>query len=171
MKERNLANYGKEKDPAKTTTLSGEEWKDSTIVECVGCIDEANAFIGLARIFSKNSRVKDVLFEVQRTMFKAGCEISTGERKIGIDEIRWLNSVIEDVESSIEVPHSFLILETSKEAALLSVARAVVRRAERRAVTLYRKKRVGLNLVQWLNKLSYLIYLLALLVSDERIEV
>ncbi len=160
----------KNRNPAKTTTLSGEEWKDSSVVECIGSIDEANAFLGLARVFS-NSRVKDLLLNLQRTMFKAGCEVSLGEKKIGKKELESLEDVIREIEKDVEIPHSFLILETSEETAFLNVARTAVRRAERRAVSLYRKNRVGLDLVQWLNRLSYLIYLLILLTGNERIEV
>jgi len=161
----------KNRNPAKTGTLSGEEWKDSSIVECIGSIDEANAFLGLARIFSSSSRVRDLLLSLQRTMFKVGCEVSLGEKKIGKKELELLEEAIREMEKDVEIPHSFLILETSEETAFLNVARTAVRRAERRAVSLYRKNRVSLDLVQWLNRLSYLIYLLILLVGDERIEV
>ncbi len=161
----------KNRNPAKTTTLSGEEWKDSSVVECIGSMDEANAFLGLARVFSSSSRVRDLLLNIQRTMFKAGCEVSLGEKKIGKKELELLEEVIREIEKEVEIPHSFLILETSEETAFLNVARTAVRRAERRAVSLYRKNRVGLDLVQWLNRLSYLIYLLILLAGDEKIEV
>ncbi len=159
------------KEPAKTRTLSGEEWKDSAVVECVGCLDEANAFIGLARVFSNNENVRKILLEMQKKLFKAGCEVSLGSRKVGSEDIEELERLISDVESSVEIPHSFLILETSKETAFLNVARVAVRKAERRAVTLYRNGRVSKELVQWLNRLSYLLYLLILLVTEERIEV
>ena len=161
----------KNRNPAKTTTLSGEEWKDSSVVECIGSIDEANAFLGLARVFSSSSRVRDLLLSIQRTMFKAGCEVSLREKKIGKKELESLEEVIREIEKDVEIPHSFLILETSEETAFLNVARTAVRRAERRAVSLYRKNRVGLDLVQWLNRLSYLIYLLILLAGEERIGV
>ncbi len=160
----------KSKNPAKTKTLSGEEWKDSIVVECVGCVDEANAFLGLARIFSKGE-IRDVILEIQRKMFLVGCEISMGKEKVGEEDVAWLEKLIEELEKSVEIPKSFLILETSKETAFLNVARAVVRRAERRAVTLYKNGRVGINLIQWLNKLSYLLYLLIIASSEERIEV
>ncbi len=159
------------KNPAKTRTLEGEEWKDSDVVECVGCLEEANAFIGLARVFSPSDRVRDLLLDVQKFMFRIGCEVSSGKKVVGWGDVEKLESIISSLEESVEIPHSFLILETSKETAFLNVARTVVRRAERRAVSLYRRERVGEELVQWLNRLNYMIYLLILLESEERMEV
>ena len=159
------------KNPAKTRTLEGEEWKDSDVVECVGCLEEANAFIGLARVFSPSDRVRDLLLDVQKFMFRIGCEVSSGKKVVGWGDVEKLENIISNLEESVEIPHSFLILETSKETAFLNVARTVVRRAERRAVSLYRRGRVGEELVQWLNRLNYMIYLLILLESEERLEV
>ncbi len=161
----------KRKNPARTRTLEGEEWKDSEVVECVGCLEEASAFLGLARVFSRKDKVRELILEVQRFMFRVGCEISSGNRVVEWKDVEKLEEVISDLESNVEIPHSFLILETSAETGFLNVARTVVRRAERRAVSLYRKGRVGEELVQWLNRLSYMVYLLILLESEERIEV
>ncbi len=159
------------KNPAKTRTLEGEEWKDSEVVECVGCLEEANAFIGLARVFSSNEKVREILLDVQKFMFRVGCEVSSGDRIVKEEDVRRLEEVISSLEENVEIPHSFLILETSTETGFLNVARTVVRRAERRAVSLYRRDRVSKELVEWLNKLSYMIYLLILLESGDRIEV
>jgi len=160
-----------QKDPSKTKTLSGELWKDSEIVECIGCIDEANAFLGLARIFCKEEVLRDLILKIQKKMFSVGCEVSMGERKIDEKDVEWIENTIKEIEKCIDLPKSFLILETSGETAFLNVARTVVRRAERRAVTLYKKGIVGIHLVQWLNKLSYLLYLMILFASNERIYV
>jgi cob(I)alamin adenosyltransferase len=62
----------------------------------------------------------------------------------------------------VKKPHRFIILEKDESTAFLSVARAVVRRAERQAVRLYREGKARLLVVEWLNKLSYLLYLMIL---------
>jgi cob(I)alamin adenosyltransferase len=70
--------------------------------------------------------------------------------------------MIESFEGKVEKPNCFLILEKDEGTSALSVARAVVRRAERRAISLYRNGLLSEKIVEVLNKISYLLYLLIL---------
>jgi len=70
----------------------------------------------------------------------------------------------------VKKPNRFIILEKDETTAFLSVARAVVRRAEREAVRLYKEGKVRLLTVEWLNKLSYLLYLMILKEGGEEFE-
>ena len=136
--------------------------KDSDVVECIGCIDEANAFIGLAKNFASDDETKQILERVQGIMFHVGAEVSSGKEYVQNEDYIWLIETIEKLRNELEIPKSFLVLEKSRESAFLSVARCIVRRAERRAVKLYRGGLLRLAVVEWLNKLSYLLYLLTL---------
>ncbi len=144
-----------------TKTLSGSVFKDSVVAECLGAIDEANAFIGLAKVFSRDNEVRNILQEIQKKIFRIGEEFAGG-RKVDSSEVDWIKSKIKEIEERTPKIKSFVILEKDPATAVLSVARAVVRRAERRAVTLYRNGLASENSVDWLNKLSYLLYLLTL---------
>lgn len=148
-------------DPVRTRTFTEIVNKEDPRIEAVGCIDEANAFIGLAKVKS-NGETREILKEVQRKMFKAGSEVVGGSLKITQEDLNEILNVIRELEKSVEFPKSFIILEKDELTSLLSVARCVVRRAERRVVYLYNRGLVGLTLVEWLNKLSYLLYLLIL---------
>jgi len=144
-----------------TKTLSGSVFKDSVVAECLGAIDEANAFLGLAKVFSGDNEVREILHELQKKIFRIGEEFAGG-RKVESAELDWIKSKIKEMEEKIPKINSFVILEKDPATAFLSVARAVARRAERRAVTLYRNGLASQNSVDWLNKLSYLLYLLTL---------
>ena len=135
--------------------------KDSDIIWGVGSVDEANAFIGLAKVVAKGE-TKEILGKIQRKMFDVGAEFVSGNVKITRDDVDELRSTIRQVESSVRKPRSFIILEQDEVTAHLSVARAVVRRAERWAVKLNNQGKVGIHVVEWLNKLSCLLYLLIL---------
>ncbi len=150
------------KDPTKTSLADGRKIsKDSAVAHAIGALDEANAFIGLAKAFVQNNDVKNALEDIQRMIFAVGSEIS-GAAKIGEDLYGRLMTYVEEFESKIEKPKKFVILEKDAATAFLSVARAVVRRAERWAVKLHQEGLVSLLLVEWLNKLSYLLYLMIL---------
>ncbi|RLI76861.1 ATP:cob(I)alamin adenosyltransferase [Archaeoglobales archaeon] len=144
--------------------------KDSDIVWAVGSVDEANAFIGLAKIHAKDEMVKETLAFIQRKMFKAGMEIVSKENVFSDEDFDEMMNIIKKFEKVVEKPKKFIILEKDEATANLSVARAVVRRAERWCVRLYKKGLVSKPFVEWMNKLSYLIYLMILKESGGEFE-
>ncbi|MEM0350464.1 MAG: ATP:cob(I)alamin adenosyltransferase [Archaeoglobaceae archaeon] len=146
--------------PFETSTLNGKVWKDSIIVEALGSVDEANAFVGLAKVLSKKEDVKAILKDIQLILFRICAKIA-GNRNSG-NELERVLTMIEEIEKKVERPNCFVILEKDGATSALSVARAVVRRAERKAVSLYRNGLIDEEVVEVLNKLSYLIYLLIL---------
>jgi cob(I)alamin adenosyltransferase len=127
----------------------------------VGTLDEANAFIGLAKVFVKDSEVRTVLEEIQKKLFRVGAEL-VSDSKISESDYKWLMETVKRFEDYVDKPNSFIILEKDESTAFLSVARTVIRRAERWAVTLSREGVVSPLLVEWLNKLNYLLYLMIL---------
>ncbi len=145
----------------RTRTFTEIVNKEDPRIEAVGCIDEANAFIGLAKVKS-TGKTREILSEIQRKMFKAGSEVAGGRLKITQEDLNEMMNAIRELENGVEFPKRFIILEKDELTSLLSVARSVVRRAERKVVSLYNRGFVSLTLVEWLNKLSYLIYLLIL---------
>ncbi|MDK2795025.1 MAG: cob(I)alamin adenosyltransferase [Archaeoglobaceae archaeon] len=153
-----------------TKTLSADVFKDSLVVECIGAVDEANSFIGLAKVFASKEDVRAILKEIQKKLFRICEEFAMG-RKITEKELEWINSEIKKLENEVPKMKSFVILEKDPATAFLSVARAIVRRAERRAFTLYRNGLVSQNSVEWLNRLSHLLYLLTLREGEEFEEV
>ena len=157
------------KNSSLTRTGKGEVVdKDSSFTWYVGTIDEANSFIGLAKVFSRNGEIRETLLEIQKRLFKVGAELS--HQKLTEGDLEWLLKKIGEFENSVKKPNRFIILEKDETTAFLSVARAVVRRAEREAVRLYKEGKVRLLTVEWLNKLSYLLYLMILKEGGEEFE-
>ena len=151
----------KRKDSSVTLTADGRVVdKDSSIPWYVGTLDEANAFIGLAKVFSRDEEVRRTLGEIQRKMFAVGVEYA--RKSLNDGDYEWLLKKIGEFEKTVEKPKSFVILEKDESTAFLSVARTVVRRAERIAVRLYREGLLSIGVVEWLNKLNYLLYLMIL---------
>ncbi|MFP3909123.1 MAG: ATP:cob(I)alamin adenosyltransferase [Archaeoglobaceae archaeon] len=154
------------KDVTTTRTLSGHLGKDTDTISGVGLLDEANAFIGLARVFAKDVKTKNILEDIQKQIFEAGAEFAGGNQ-FPEENYHKIMDTISQLEKKVEKPTKLIILEQNEQTGFLSVARAVVRRCERQAVKLHKQDELSLNLVEWLNKLSYLLYLLILLEMDE----
>ncbi len=153
---------GLEKDPTKTFLADGRKiGKHSAVANAIGTVDEVNAFVGLARVFSRDDETRRILMSVQRMLFRIGSEFASGPGIRG-EDYEWLISTISEVEGKVKKPKSFVVLEKDEATAFLSVARAVVRRCERLAAELRWEGVVSELAVEWLNKLSYLLYLLIL---------
>ncbi|MCS7122216.1 MAG: ATP:cob(I)alamin adenosyltransferase [Archaeoglobaceae archaeon] len=157
------------KDSSFTWT-SKKVAKSSKVAHALGTLDEANAFIGLARVFSKKNETKEILRIVQKSFSKA-CAHVAGYDGFDDENLKFLDEQISKLEKSVEIPKKFLILEKDDVTAFLSVARTIVRRAERVVVDAHFEGFVNKNLVDWLNKLGYLLYLLILFEGEEFEEV
>ncbi len=138
--------------------------------EAVGTIDEASAALGAARAFCQHEHSKSVILNAQRDLYHIMAEVSaTPEnaeqfRVIGEDKIAWLEQQIDTLTPLVEMPAEFIVPGDSPAGALLSVARTVVRRAERKIAGLIHMGEVdNPDLLRYLNRLSSLCFILELL--------
>ncbi len=158
----------------------GRVRKDSLRIECNGAVDEAQAFLGMARAtlasgkeggpsgFSR-SRLDEILVGLERDLWVLMAEVATtpakrprlvtGSSLVSGEMLARLDGLVAELEAADVMPSEFVVPGQSPAAATLDVARAVVRRAERRAVAL---DPGGDSLVvPYLNRLSDLCWLLA----------
>ncbi len=145
--------------------------KSSIRVRAYGDADELNTILGAAAEFARSARVKKILRQVQRDLFVLGSELASPGQRIG-SFATVLPSVTESMLSNLEketdriheelpVLRNFILPGGSAGSALLHLARAVSRRAEREAVTLSETEAVRSVVLQYLNRLSSLLFELA----------
>jgi cob(I)alamin adenosyltransferase len=141
--------------------------KTSERIEAVGSVDEATAALGLARSLSKSEKICSIIVHVQKQLYWLMSELSAApdiaERfdKINQDEIVWLEKQIEHLENTVMLPRAFIIPGESSASAALAFARTIVRRAERRTITLFETGEIQKSLlIAYLNRLSSLIFIL-----------
>lgn len=143
--------------------------KDDARVEAYGTVDEANAAIGVALSHCKVRFVRHVLTQVQGDLFTLGAElasVSGQESKLGIallsdaDATR-LEQAIDEAEQPLPPLKNFILPEGPPDVAALHYARTVVRRAERRVLTLAHRESVRSPLLVYLNRLADLLFVLA----------
>jgi cob(I)alamin adenosyltransferase len=138
--------------------------------EAYGTVDEAQAALGVARACNCTPRTGKVLLAVQRDLYVLMAELAAAgdpdspfANRIGSAHIEQLEGWIADFEAGFELPKEFVIPGDSQPGAALHLARTVVRRAERLAVQLCHRGPLGNELVvRYLNRLSSLLFLLAL---------
>ena len=172
-------------DDGTTGLLFGGERiaKDDPRAEAYGTIDEAVAALGLARA---DLGVKDqygvlgptlgglaeLIVRLQRELFVVAAELATnpdardrardGATRVDRAMVEGLDALLRETESHIELPREFVVPGETRVSAALELARTLVRRAERRAVTLQRDGLLPAGQVlPYLNRLADLLWVLA----------
>ena len=143
-------------------------------VETLGTLDEASAALGLARSECKAPQSAALLVEVQRDLYGIMTEVAATPKnaehfhEVGPARVAWLESQIEAISAIAPVPAEFILPGDSLAGAALSLARTIVRRAERRLAELADKGEVeNPVLLQYLNRLSSLCFVLELLENQQ----
>ena len=146
--------------------------KDDLRIEAFGTVDEANSFIGLARVRSDGMpKIDNVLARIQNDLFDLGSDLATPgaepdaatpSLRITPSQTDWLELQIDHYNESLEPLTSFVLPGGSHLAAALHLARTVTRRAERLVVALMAEEAdVSANALKYLNRLSDLLFVLA----------
>lgn len=152
-------------DQGQTSLFSGERvWKNEVRVQAYGALDELDAWLGDAQHVLENAAFKKLLEEAQQKLYLAMGELAhTGEaqaQSIAAEDIAAITAQIEALEK--EAPLKGLVLPGSlPQSARLDICRTVARRAEREIVALAREAQVSPQILQYINRLSDLLFMMA----------
>ncbi len=173
--------YTRSGDRGRTRLSGGQECsKSDGRIQAYGTVDELSSVLGVARACNlgrpegaeQRAQIEEWLVEVQNDLFFVGAELATAPQKRSKLEpgvSRATSEMVERVEGWIdeavaegELPREFVVPGESPLEAALEVARATVRRAERRVVSLARCGGLdGSDVPVYLNRLADLTYVLA----------
>jgi cob(I)alamin adenosyltransferase len=141
--------------------------KDDARVDAYGTVDEANAFIGQLRL----QCAAPLLERIQQDLFDVGADLcvpgEAGARlRIGDAGTQRLEAEIALLNADLPPLTSFVLPAGPPAVVAAHLARTVVRRAERLVVALGRSEAVNPAVVQYLNRLSDYLFVLARSLSD-----
>jgi len=163
--------YTRKGDSGKTGLLGDERVpKHHPRIEALGALDEASAALGLARASCKASQTPPILRTAQRDLYRLMSEVAAtpenADRFKGIDaeRVAWLEKQTDEISEMISLPKEFILPGDTPSGAALSLARAVVRRAERRVTELFELGELDNDeLLRYINRLSSLCFVLEIL--------
>ncbi len=156
--------YTRRGDAGETGLLGPERVsKDDPRIEAMGTVDELNAVIGLAIAVQRERRIRDLLLGIQDDLFTVGAElaISPSSDRTKVPQITRVHVArLEDAIETLDVGKitEFILPRGSEPLARLHWARTVARRAERRVVGLSKRDKLNPELLQYMNRLSSLLY-------------
>jgi cob(I)alamin adenosyltransferase len=154
-----------------TTSLGGGERvpKDSARIEAYGTVDELNSAIGAAAAMGVDEALAPVLREIQNDLFHLGSDLCTLETdkahrpvpRIEERHVVALEKLMDRLSEELPPLENFVLPGGAASAAHLHVARTVCRRAERLLVTLAREEEVGAHTIEYVNRLSDALFVMA----------
>jgi len=155
-------------DAGGTDLLGERVRKDDPRIDLLGDLDEANSSIGLGRSIATWGNASEMLVTVQRDLYQIMAELAfidttrPDSLRFAGERVTWLEESIETVQETVTLPREFVVPGDTQAGAALDVARTVVRRAERQAVTLDTVGGIGNpEIIRYLNRLSSLLFILA----------
>lgn len=159
-----------------TTSLwyGGRVAKSDARTEAYGAIDEAGSALGVVRAMCgpDDAEIAGDVLRVQNELFVAGAELATAREAAerledGVSRVTdgmadALEAIIDRYMERVELPPKFVIPGGTAMSAQLDLARAMLRRAERRTVALRDAEGLASEAVlRYLNRVSDLVYAMA----------
>mgnify|MGYP001547376009 CR=1 FL=1 len=148
----------------------GRVSKDGAGPEAYGTVDEAVSALGVARAAADETLAEEIL-ALQRQLFVVAAELATdpanrdkleaGVSRCTAEMVSALEGAIDRIVADVGMPTEFVVPGGNPAAAALDVARTVVRRAERRAVTHLSGVAPESLVVPFLNRAADYLYMLA----------
>ncbi len=142
--------------------------KDELQIEVYGTIDELNSVLGIVNAHNQNIETTEIITTIQKNLIDISTVIATVSEKLNSEVLHNLEkltssieTIIDEYDSNLPELRSFVIPGGTKSAAFCHQARTICRRAERLTVSLIKEQPIYKVVVQYLNRLSDLLFVLA----------
>jgi len=149
--------------------------KASCQTKILGVLDETNTLIGVCKAKSRNflylinnSNLADILENVQQDLFVIQAIAAGSPKSFGTDRVKRLEDIIVSIEEELPPMKTFLLSGGTELSGFLDYARAVARRAERVFVGCSKTENTPGEVIQYLNRLSSLLYVLTRFVNHKQ---
>lgn len=161
--------YTKKGDSGETGLLGGTRVpKYDLRIEAYGTVDELNSHIGLLSCMDAFEARIPMIRDVQNSLFTIGSHLANDPEKSAFQLPPFdasgtaaFEKDMDEMETSLPELKNFVIPGGHAANAQAHIARTVCRRAERRVVELASQAEVDPNIVQYLNRLSDWLFVLA----------
>jgi cob(I)alamin adenosyltransferase len=164
--------YTKQGDKGFTGLIGGNRVrKNNERLEAYGTIDELSSWIGMIRSYDLSETTKDMLVNIQRKLFDLGSFLAydkeNAKRKVDnlpmitTRDVSILEKEIDLFNKTLPSLVNFIMPGGDPQVSACHIARTVCRRAERRVVTMMQTDEVDAVILEYLNRLSDYLFVLA----------
>ena len=169
--------YTKTGDAGQTSLFGGGRVaKGHPRLDAYGTLDELNAYLGWFRSRTSETDLDSLVQGIQAALFDVGAHLATPTEatkarkvlpELSEESVHGLETAIDRLEAELEPLTAFVLPGGTEDAAVLHVARAVARRAEREVVRAGEQENDPLDPagLAYLNRLSDLLFVIARVVN------
>lgn len=142
--------------------------KDATRVAAYGTVDELNSTLGVVLANVLPDAVRECLIQIQHDLFDLGGELCIPNMALVFaEDVARLESILDSFNDPLPPLKDFILPGGGMAASCCHVSRTVARRAERELITLARHDNVRPEAIQYLNRLSDLLFVIARVLARE----
>ncbi len=169
--------YTKTGDDGTTGLVGGSRVKKYNIrLETYGLVDELNALIGMIRAHNLPQDTDKILIEIQNKLFNIGSVLASDEKGqtytkdllIKESDIALLENTIDEYQKVLPKLQQFILPAGDFAMASCHLARTVCRRTERKIVKFAEQEEVDKGIIQYINRLSDFLFVLARKLGKDR---
>jgi cob(I)alamin adenosyltransferase len=162
--------YTRQGDRGKTSLVGGQRVsKASERLEAYGTVDELSSHLGLLASFLPDGDDKTMIIRVQSCLFNVCTNLATDQEQTVLSpsahlpegEIELLEEQVDKIMNLLPEKQGFILPGGTREAAQAHVCRTVCRRAVRRIVALSELSQISPEILQYVNRLSDYLFVLA----------
>ena len=161
-------------DKGTTSLVGGVKISKSDVrIEAYGTVDELSAHLGLLAALLPEGDDRQNVIRVQNNLFNVCTHLATDQSQTPLypsahladGETAFLESEIDRMMKLLPERQGFVLPGGTQVAAQAHVARTVCRRAERRIAALAEVAKVGVEMQQYVNRLSDYLFVLAKIIN------
>jgi len=163
--------YTRGGDLGKTSLVGGQRVSKASVrLEAYGTVDELNSHLGiLVSMLPADSAEKELIIRIQTCLFNVCTNLATDQELNDLSpsallpdgEIERLEHQIDNLTCTLPQINGFILPGGVLAAAQAHVCRTVCRRAERRVVALSEVTEITPSILQYVNRLSDYLFVLA----------
>ena len=166
--------YTRTGDRGQTRLFDGTRVaKNDLRVEAYGNVDELNSAIGSALAFTSDGRIAELLQSIQRELLSLGAQLADpkfdaekfAKPSLCAEWVAALESAMDELDQELPPLRVFILPGGGQCGALLHLARTICRRAERTVVELNETTPLDPTVIEYLNRLSDLLFVLARVIN------
>ncbi|MCR5334279.1 MAG: cob(I)yrinic acid a,c-diamide adenosyltransferase [Bacteroidaceae bacterium] len=161
-----MAIYTKTGDCGMTSLVGGKRVSKCCVrLEAYGTVDELNSNMGLLHALCCDETARNVIVDCQNVLFDIGARLATEDGDVDNEGellVQALERSIDEFQRVLPPWRGFTLPGGVQSAAQAHVCRTVCRRAERCILRLGNEARVAAWILQYINRLSDLLYVIAL---------
>ncbi len=138
--------------------------KSSLEIHVLGDLDELSSVLGIVKVSCQTEELRSNIENIQNDIFNIGGEVAlrnSGNKLLQKDRVDILEKEIENISNKLPPLKEFLLPGENGLSSKIHHARSVCRRAERSLVALTEKNSYRHIWIQYLNRLSDYLFVLA----------